>query len=457
MKKLLLILLCLPMIGFGQGFIKAYDSGSTSYSEGHSIKQTSDGGYILVGNTRIQPVWDDQYVIFLIKIDSNGNEIWRQTFGPGHNLEGNCVIETNDGGFVIATKIDSSFSGSHDKKVGLIKVDNLGNNLWSRFFIGSGGYSLIETGNNELVLLTQQKDNIWQAPDPSNVLIKTDELGNQLWSLSLGQEGSDLYEASLQETNMGDFIITIATGGDNWLIKVDTNGNEVWSKEHSYNNSGSSQSTAVLPVNDGFIISGAAMNNGEFDVWLLKTDLSGDKDWEYIYGVDSLGEGAYSIDYTHSNGFILAGSGEHIINGEDTEQNIMLLEVDENGLEQWKHIYTDFLFWYDYDDYNILTKDYDESDAYSVSSTNDGGYILTGEYSYCAFTDSSFSGPGEGIIVIKTDGNGNVTSTFNIAINPNRKLQRTVDILGRETKPQINTPLIEIYDDGTVEKKVIIE
>ena len=61
------------------------------------------------------------------------------------------------------------------------------------------------------------------------------------------------------------------------------------------------------------------------------------------------------------------------------------------------------------------------------------------------------------VYLIKTDGNGNVTSTFNIPINPNRKLEKVVDILGRETKPQTNTPLIEIYDDGTVEKRIVIE
>jgi hypothetical protein len=61
------------------------------------------------------------------------------------------------------------------------------------------------------------------------------------------------------------------------------------------------------------------------------------------------------------------------------------------------------------------------------------------------------------VYLIKTDGQGNVTSTFNIPINPNRKLEKTVDVLGRETKPQTNIPFIEIYDDGTVEKRIVIE
>ena len=92
--------------------------------------------------------------------------------------------------------------------------------------------------------------------------------------------------------------------------------------------------------------------------------------------------------------------------------------------------------------------DYD--DGRSVQQTNDGGYII------CGWTHSFGNGSND-IYLVKTDGSGNVTSTFNIPINPNRKLQNTVDLIGRETKPQKNIPFIEIYDDGTVEKRITID
>ena len=56
----------------------------------------------------------------------------------------------------------------------------------------------------------------------------------------------------------------------------------------------------------------------------------------------------------------------------------------------------------------------------------------------------SFGNGDYDVYLIKTDGSGNVTSTFNIPINPNRKLEKVVDILGKQTKPQTNTPFIEI-------------
>ena len=87
----------------------------------------------------------------------------------------------------------------------------------------------------------------------------------------------------------------------------------------------------------------------------------------------------------------------------------------------------------------------------SVQQTTDGGYIIIGE-------TESFGNGNWDVYLIKTDGSGNATSTFNIPIpSSDRKLEKTVDILGKETKPQTNIPFIEIYNDGTVEKRIIFE
>ena len=80
----------------------------------------------------------------------------------------------------------------------------------------------------------------------------------------------------------------------------------------------------------------------------------------------------------------------------------------------------------------------------SVQQTTDGGYIITGNTNL-------------NVYLIKTDGNGNVTSEFTIPLNSNRKLQKVVDILGRDVNPKKNKTFIEIYNDGTLEKKIIIE
>ena len=68
MKKLLLILLCLPFIGFGQSW--EYSSGGNSSDAGNSVQQTTDGGYIITGTTK--SFGNGQYDVYLIKTDGSG-------------------------------------------------------------------------------------------------------------------------------------------------------------------------------------------------------------------------------------------------------------------------------------------------------------------------------------------------------------------------------------------------
>ena len=152
--------------------------------------------------------------------------------------------------------------------------------------------------------------------------------------------------------------------------------------------------------------------------------------WEKTYNLSEYDKG-HSIQQTTDGWYIIAGITNSIGNG---NSDVYLIKTDGSGNELWNKTFGG--------------SEYDE--GYSVQQTIDGGYIIAGS------TNSIGNGNSD-VYLIKTDGNGNVTSTFNIPLNSNRKLEKIVDILGKETKSQTNTPLIEIYDDGSTEKKIIIQ
>ena len=183
----------------------------------------------------------------------------------------------------------------------------------------------------------------------------------------------------------------------------------------------------------GYIITGLTHcygnGYGYSDVYLLKTDVYGVEQWSQTLGGTNY-EWGYSVQQTTDGGYIITGGKG---GGNGNSEDVYLIKTDVNGVELWSQTFGG--------------PDYDEGK--SVQQTTDGGYIITGTTGGWGFSN---------VYLIKTDANGNATSTFNIpALNANRKLENTFDVLGKQTKPQPNTPFIEIYDDGTVEKRIIVE
>ena len=154
--------------------------------------------------------------------------------------------------------------------------------------------------------------------------------------------------------------------------------------------------------------------------------------WETTFGDTGYDDIGNSVQQTADGGYIITGDRDFGTGNLD----ICLIKTDGSGTEQWTKTF------------GGAFTDYGNS----VQQTADGGYIITGQTQL--YVNGDFE---TDVYLIKTDGNGNITSTFNIPVNLNRKLQKTVDILGKQTKPQTNIPFFEIFDDGTVEKRITID
>ena len=107
--------------------------GGSGYETAWSTQQTIDGGYIITGSTG--PFGNGNSDVYLIKTDSNGDSLWTRTFGGIESDYSNSVQQTTDGGYIITGNTYSYGNGESD--VWLIKTDSQGREEWNKTFGGS--------------------------------------------------------------------------------------------------------------------------------------------------------------------------------------------------------------------------------------------------------------------------------------------------------------------------------
>jgi len=153
---------------------------------GSEIQQTTDGGYIIVGS--VCPYEDTGWHIGLIKIDSLGHEQWNRTFGEYHEL-GESVRQTSDGGYIVAGCAASP--NYHGYRFWLIKTDGVGNEQWNRTYKGTqpptyaGGNAVDLTSDSGYIILGAGEND---ETNHSNIwVIKTNQYGDEQWNKSYGE------------------------------------------------------------------------------------------------------------------------------------------------------------------------------------------------------------------------------------------------------------------------------
>ena len=293
--------------------------GGTSSDVAESVQQTTDGGYIITGYTFS---FGNGFVdVWLIKTDSEGNEEWNQTFSGGYMDVGYSVQQTTDGGYIIT---GYTHSGSED--VWLIKTDANGDSLWTKTFGGSAydeGSSVQQTADGGYIIA-----GTW--------LIKTDSLGNEEWI------NENIDGPSVQQTTDGGYIITGGISGPNGypdakLIKTDSNGVPLWTQ--SWGGNENDQGHSVQQTTDGgYIIAGEtrSFGNGIQDVWIIKTDANGDSLWSKTFGGSDSDEG-YSIQQTTDGGYIITGMTRSF--GTNGSFDVWIIKTDSTGNEEWNRAF----------------------------------------------------------------------------------------------------------------------
>jgi len=248
--------------------------GGTGADTAWSVQQTSDGGYIVAGYTTSFGAGNND--IFLIKTDANGDVQWAKAYGGAGDDRAYSVQQTSDGGYIVAGETRSFGAGGSD--IFLIKTDEFGNVQWAKTYGGTNNewaYSVQQTSDGGYIVAGTRRISL----NYDIFLIKTDANGNVQWAKTYAETNDDR-AYSVQQTSDDGYIVAgtrrISLNYDIFLIKTDANGNVQWAK--TYGGGGEDRAYSVQQTSDGgYIVAGrtGSFGAGGSDIFLIKTDANG--------------------------------------------------------------------------------------------------------------------------------------------------------------------------------------
>jgi hypothetical protein len=340
--------------------------GGSGSDTAHTVIQTSDSGYAIVGVT--DSFGAGRRDFWLVKTDALGNMEWNQTYGGSGADSGFSVVETSDGGYAL-TGITRSY-GPGGQNAWLVKTDAGGNVEWNQTYGAANDdkcYSLAETSDGGYALAGSTRS--YGAIGEDFWLIKTNSSGDREWHVKYGGPGDDVAR-SVMETGDGGYVLggsteSFGAGDDDfWLVKVDSTGGHEWNQTYGGPLSDYAFSV-VVTVDGGYALAGRtrSFGTGGADFWLVKVDSTGGHEWNQTYGgagndpAHTLIEA--SLVGTCDGGYVLAGFTLSFGAG---GQDGWLVKTDGGGSLDWNQTYGG-----SYDD--VIN---------SVAVTSDKGYILAG-------------------------------------------------------------------------------
>lgn len=400
--------------------------GGTGYDYCYTAQPTSDGGYILGGESTSGRSGDKtqagagDWDYWVVKVDATGTKQWDRTFGGSAWDYLPAVQQTTDGGYILGGSSISGISGdktqpnlgAHDYWI--IKLDANGVKQWDRTFGGNNSdmvSAIQQTSDGGYLVGGYSQSGVSGDKSQANLgaydywVVKITATGVKQWDRTFGGPGID-FLTCLQQTSDGGYLL----GGESrtdpnpeitaansllfnmWVIKLDANGTRQW--DRTFGGSGYDGVARVQQTADGgYLVGGSSTSGisadktqpsqGSTDYWVLKLTASGVKQWDKTLG-GSGGDGLTALQQTADGGYLLGGTSQSGLGGDKTQtsqgnNDFWLVKLDGNGTTQWDQALGG-------SGSDVLC---------SLQPTGDGGYILGGHSDSGSGGDKSQASQGQ--------------------------------------------------------------
>lgn len=448
------------LIGYGiptTGGVQPFERilGTTEPDGGSNLRQTSDGGFIITGNTL--PPGEDYQSVYLVKTDVNGKVEWTSTYGSSRGIDTGWDVEETSDGYLVLGTTENWGEGGNDMM--LVKFNSTGEFQWRETYGGpdeDNGSVMLKTNDGGYVLVGQTVPS--EGVGKNIFLVKVSADGTEQWRNNYGG-GNGADGSGIVQLDDGNFIVTgYTTIGDNfqvYLIKVSSSGNLIWEK--NYGGSDYDIGSSISKTQDGnLLVCGytASKGAGARDGYILKIDLNGNLIWDKTYGAERSDQFGGIVETTDGN-IIAVGISITRVTTQEQFNSAYMVKTSSDGTQIWSQIYGGEL----------------EDSFAKVRITNDGGAICVGSTaSFSSKNDIYLVKVGSsGVVSGINDENAVLPASFRLEqnypnpFNPITRIKYQVasientslkvyDILGREVKTLINKLLhpgsYEVEFDG---------
>lgn len=252
--------------------------GGTGNEQARSIIQTTDGGYALIGYTNSYGAGN--YDIYVAKITSESFHNWSKAIGGTNDDYGYSIIQTTDGSYIILGETTSFGAGLSD--IYILGIDGNGNLQWSKTLGGTGydyAYGITKTTDGGFAITGGTTS--FGAGLNDFYIAKFNSSGALQWNRTIGGTGDDLSYSIIQSTD-GGYVVAGCTNSfgagnyDMFIVKLNNNGTYQWSRTvggGNYDDAFSISQTA----DGGYIASGqtSSFGAGGTDMYIVKFDANG--------------------------------------------------------------------------------------------------------------------------------------------------------------------------------------